>query len=528
MPTTAAALVAGLTLTLSACTGTGAEPSTSSASASGVRALALTGGGFRAHTGHSAVLLSALSQSGNDLGSVLGPTNTISANSAASWLLTQLSYSSAFDEMFSAPDAAANWDTSGYLGQIKSRYGPKADSGCSKTLAPICDAAPELEPYLTMVSVAGGQTSSWQDTMTGLLFDPYDMTTELEGVTLASPRQPWSQGKDLLWATGVVTDQAVITSDGDQISFYTVDDQTEVVTTPVSLVSAQDGSPSGFLSGNPTLSFGPDVIAPGKNLAHLSAPSEISASEMGVIDAASVSSPAAALLSSSAYTSEIAGKSGPEFAAEVANLSPPFELNTMQYAGDTIAPGSPQELTSSPILRFADGGEGDNTSMAHLMRHLQDTSGGQDFRIFLIAHTQGKAIPDYDGWGSDVARVFGYQTQGGITKQCEGKQDCIPVTQSQVFDRSALKKPSEAWSYKREGVDMKFACLNVQTVDNSALGITPGAQGQVCVLQTLSDLGLVPASEAQFDKYQQFLEAIVSGIADHGGWPMIQKALGLP
>ena len=89
--------------------------------------IALSGGGWRAHTGHSAWIMSLLNNGQISLNEALQNVGAISSNSGGSWFSSKLMFSSKFDKAISAPNAITNWKTTGWLGQQQGYF---LNAGC--------------------------------------------------------------------------------------------------------------------------------------------------------------------------------------------------------------------------------------------------------------------------------------------------------------------------------------------------------------------------------------------------------------
>ena len=224
-----------------------------------------------------------------------------------------------------------------------------------------------------------------------------------------------------------------------------------------------------------------------------------------------------------------------EYAFYARNLAPAYYLKDMSFAGNANVPkADPEDLAESTVVRFADGGYGDNTSTGHMLRYLQDAEEIDNFEVFIVAHDDSpSAGTQFGGYSDDIAQVFGYQVSDGTTQECSGsgsKQVCIPTTQAQVFEQSAVDGVEPAWQQTIDGIPLTYGKYQATTVDNAALGIAGGATGTVHVFQSVSNVGDIPTDGTTFKDYENLMNAIVTGITQEtdGAWPYVAAAMGAP
>ena len=499
--------------------------------------IAFTGGGFRAHTNHAAWLMSAVENSSLDLNGVMANVDSLASNSGGSWFLTQLAWSQPFSSAISSGDISTYQQT-GYLGQLETYYNQYSWS-CPSFLQFICDLSGDISPYLALASSAGGTDLSWRDVVNNMVFEPYNMNTTLQNTTTSSTRQPWAQDKSLVLASSVLTQIAILNEQGwletlDK-GFYTTESQPSTSqTTPFGVTVPGGGmrGNSGFLAGNQTFNYGGDSSDPNSGLVSTSIPAVQNTSNLPIIDAASISSAAAG---AGASVSALEGLGVPTIAAsetayKAANLAVPMQLGSMTYAPNISSSDGASALANGQYARFADGGYGDNTGVAHLVRHLQDNNAADGFDIVLFDDEDSGVVSNSSGqsygMGINGAQLFGY---GGFptNQQCFGSH-CVEVPSPQVFDSSAALNTAPTWEYSNNGVKMSYGSYQVSTVANDTFGVQAGSTGTVHVFSTYSNVGDVPTSSTTFTDYDQLMDAIQTGVTSNGGWQYLQAALNLP
>lgn len=147
--------------------------------------VAFAGGGWRAHTGHSAWVMSLLtanknspggslsSVSGNpkSLESAFSNVKTISANSGGSWFSTMLMYDADFVNEITSSEAMSNWGSTdntnpmqGWLGKQKNYF--EAHQGICDTEDPFLQKICMTMDYLSAATIA----FSWDDLVKNAVF----------------------------------------------------------------------------------------------------------------------------------------------------------------------------------------------------------------------------------------------------------------------------------------------------------------------------------------------------------------------
>lgn len=91
------------------------------------RYLALSGGGWNAHSSHAGLLagaMDALAATGkdNNIDNLLGQVKKLSSSSGGTWFSTQLSYADAFRKQFESRSGRDSYTTSGYNGELRKLF----------------------------------------------------------------------------------------------------------------------------------------------------------------------------------------------------------------------------------------------------------------------------------------------------------------------------------------------------------------------------------------------------------------------
>jgi hypothetical protein len=91
------------------------------------RYLALSGGGWNAHSMHAGLLAGAmdvLAKTGkdNNIDNLLGQVEKLSSSSGGTWFSTQLSYADAFRKQFESQSGRDSYTTAGYNGELRKLF----------------------------------------------------------------------------------------------------------------------------------------------------------------------------------------------------------------------------------------------------------------------------------------------------------------------------------------------------------------------------------------------------------------------
>ena len=497
--------------------------------------LAFSGGGFYALNNHAAYLMAATSNSKKDLAGAMQHVRGLSGNSGGSWFLTLMGWSKPFADSISAGDVKA-WQTTGYLGQLEAIY-DFAETKCPEKYKALC---PYLSPLALLVLSGGGEELEWEEVVENLVYAPYGAGKTLADTTLTSPRNPWAKDKSLSFATALLTQQAVLNQRPAlellHKGFYSMDSKpSAAMTTSAALVSpgAGDQMRSRLLAGPATLSYGGNVNKPTTGLENAQALNPLNTDSLPISQAAAASSAAGASGASVAAVEalKIPDFTAPELSYLVRNLAPAFQLDSMTYSGPEIPPGdNAKALASGKYARFADGGYGDNSSVAQAVSSLQGNKPGEDFDIVLFddAAPEPVSTPSGEsyGLGDSGAKLFGYKNDSGVSQECFGKE-CVSVPSSQLFPSSAALNTRPKWEYREGDIGMSYSEYDVTTMDNEAFGVKAGTSGKIHIFSTFSGAEIVPLKIDDFKTYDRLMDVISGGISHHGGWKYLQAALGL-
>lgn len=502
--------------------------------------VAISGGGWHAHTSMAGWLAGLLDASPDaDLSQILGNVPVFAANSGGAWFITQLMYSSAMTSALQ--DDRDGWTgDQGYLGQLAVLFSGAYDDPCGGwdiAAATVCDNISSLQPYFGLVKMTGASTLNWTDLVPTFIYGPLGMADELADVRLSDldRRQDWAAGKDLLVTASLLSDEVVLTEAGtfSETQLY------GVVPADPDALPTQNFLPVVFSS------MGGDRVAPDLLLdgdldalywelsggpEHATLDASIDA-DVPIIDATAASSAAVGLFASERVLTEGGVSLGSSVVGYTASdLAPPVEFadDGLSFLG-TVPELTYDGLAGVRVARLADGAYLDNSGVATLLRHLDDN--GLLVDGFHVVAFNSTSVEDVQTGAAQIpesiALLFGYREPDAGNKVlfCYSGVCCNSYS-SQVFEPTPWDTASPQWSYADGSTSLRYYELSVTTVDNPTFGVTGGVRGTfgVFLSEDLSSSSL-PVTSAQMSHYSEIYQAIRTGVVEHGGWAWLERAL---
>jgi hypothetical protein len=546
----------------------GATPDAVGIPAPYVSYVAISGGGFRSHTAQAGWTLGMLdafrveeSDPKKTLADLTTKIDAISSNSGGTWFLSQLAFSEKFANSLEAADAYADYasttdpETDGYLGQIHDIY--DNGRGCSDLdalLRVLCDDVASLKPWLILYSVADGLGLNWVDVVDKLVFAPFDMNVELNDTDINGTRQPWAKHLDLVFASSMLTEAAVLNERGilhaEDKGFYsafadTADVPTQVTATPVafSSVSGEADASFFFAAGAMNAEYGDDASDP-TEFRDSAVLSTSRTANIPVIQAASASSAAAGALASVGALEQLKLPvpliTNAEVAYEASDLAPAFSVGSdMTYVAAVSGDDDASDFASAELFRLADGAYADNLGVAYLIKHLSDTNQlVDDFNVVAFVNSTGD-LAAKTHVTNDVAWLFGVKPEfpdvpADQVRECgDVAKYCVALMSPQVFETAGFATATNVWQYpakKSETTNLYYVKYSVTIAENETFGITDadvvGTTGFFHVFVSLAaDAPDVPTSEATFTAYDNLLTTTYEGVTKGGGWAHLNDAL---
>ncbi|WP_299767271.1 hypothetical protein [uncultured Dokdonia sp.] len=519
--------------------------------------VAFAGGGWRAHTGHTAWTMSLLETNGNKLDNVFQHVESIGSNSGGSWFSTMLIYSPKFVTNIETI-ALKNWgDTmnGGWLGGQQNLFNDI--SHCSSASGEAYSAC--------VISYYSGIHLEWNEVVKSLVFKDYF----LNGKTLNGSRQSWANDKSLFLASTMLTNNVVLNAaggvsgrgynqfyqacynstanthgkNGGSCSSGVVPDVTPVIfSSSAQSTNSNLTMPPFFPEAGASTQFNiaySQQTDNNPNTGNASIANPINNDQVEVLHAAAASSAAVGFAASENASG------GWDFSYAADNSALNFSLKNGIATYDVAQDGtSISDLASSISVSFADGGAVDNSGVAQIVNFLQANGDDTDFHIVAFDNVQSPpfhigAGPTLAEAGNDIASLFGYGLCEGNTF-CSGFNcggTCVAVPELQVFESKTLTSTPVTWSYPAKPSKymntpkLIYTKYKVTTVANPAMGIKEKSTGYLHAFTCYYyNATTVPENNKEsFLTYEEMMQFINDGLKanNNEGLAFLEKALGL-
>ena len=514
--------------------------------------LSLSGGGWHAHTTHVAWVMGALDGMASDgksrtLEALTEHVDAISSNSGGSWFLSMLAFSDAFKRQVESY-TSYEYCMTGWLGEQEIIF--------------------NNDYYDNDWPNKGGTDTSkmlkdWVASAQNCIFKPLDLYETLNSIKLTDPHLHWAQDKALVLATslgtglkldlvGIMTEPGVVLNEYDsKKNTYTYDNPanvyTQVAATPVLLTSLGDSGQkrsSPFTAGDFTLAYS-DVSS------KINYDANALQSKLSIFAAATCSSAAFGYAATKGQISvgDYLSGAGPGSAV-------PMQIaeNGIKLVAGGIQQGASEDNANAHYMRFIDGGYVDNTSVAYLMKHLQENALDNNFKIVLFMNDTGSDSEKTQNRDlnvdASVAKIFGkydlnteHQTTwlGGALEWWVGLDP--RVMSPNIFNSKSWNSIQEIYGgYKdvpigddfgKKKIYLQYRVYNVTTKENTTLGIKAGSKGELHVFTNymphatpMPGQPFGPNIEESFDMYHAMVTTVRTGF---GGdyWSHLKRALNL-
>ena len=508
--------------------------------------VAFAGGGWRAHTGHSAWTISLLDNGSKSLSDVFTNVGTMSSNSGGSWFSTMLMFSSDFVNDIEAKDAVNTWTTtSGWIGKQRQLFdaAPCGDEPEGIYLECVFD-------YYTNKPYTGG--TYWKLMVENLVFKDYS----LGGTTLNGAHQSWAADKPLLLASTLLTNTVVLNDEGNTDNNHRYYQVCLSPSTPVlngdsgsncSNGTPKDVTPATFSSVPSGLSYLPSPFFPELGTDTSSSLFNLGYTADYVIEDAPkfpatitlpLTSDNVPVMTAAAASSAALGFGASERITGLFDLSNTFSDDAVSFSmanGNVqymaAAGMDVQQLAGQTVVRLADGGAADNSGVAQLVRSLQLNQQADGFNIVAFDNVSTITTPKNGGAnvGIDIASLFGYSDP--LCVNLEVTEYCITTPDLQIFDASTLNSTAATWTYGTGSNQLVYTKYDITTKANPVLGIAGGTRGTMhsftCAYPTAETAPI--DGDPNFDEYDAMFKFINKGLNDKSGVGLkyLQTALGL-
>ena len=542
----------------------------------------------------------------------------ISANSGGAWFLTQLAYSKRFRDAFQSLRSTNNYNSTGFNGQTRALFGPAipghviassislaikqklqaalgplAPDNAVDTIVSVLQSSGALEAIQLLGPGAVSTGFDWPKFVEQYVYAPYGIYDEIKNLTLGSQRNDWASSKKLIIASAVQSKPAMIQRRGGSYVLTKANStipNNDAFALPLSFVSS---GTSASASSAYTLEMVASRRVPAPlSLDHVqtdlsgevesritdnligfdgSLRDRVRARSVGVIEAAIASSSfAAAAATPSIYPrvsidSSLYSFSTDKIAYALADIlkkmSPSVEFESLDiessgfYGSGGTARQAINRVNQKKAARLADGGYADNTSVANVLRHIQDVEGVvAPFEITLFMNTDSDPLTGIrmrtDAKGgltsfllpADVTALFG--NKNGSHTDGLTVASLVPGSSRSVsprvfkddafYTRSGVRvEPRFVYNAAHVGIQIQGYRLRVETVSNRSFGIAGGQKGFVNLFVASNKKSLAgPKTNAILDAYDNnftyYRDAIANQSNGSGyGYPFLKEAFDL-
>ena len=503
--------------------------------------VAFAGGGWRAHTGHSAWNIAMMAGGSRKLKDIYANTGVISSNSGGSWFSTMLMFSKDFVSDIESDKAVSQWGTreGGWLGHQEHIF--NNTDGCSLLSGYAFD-------FCVFAEQTGSDVLHWHDIVEDVVYAKYTLGNS----TLSAPRVKWAAEKELLLAGSLLTQEVQVSSQDEDYNFYqaclspatpqrsgsgtaTCSNGSPQMVSPITFYSMPAGKSDGDLPFLRANSGSPDF-----NLMYMddgwTGDSKKETTIQNTLSTANTTIVAAAAASSAAVGFAAMQPVSHHWVYEYAtyDMAPSFSLAGGAVNFRTTDDYSTDQLANEKIVKIADGGPVDNTGVAQLVSHLQSTGRGDNFEIVAFDNAAALTkVGNYGVMGGDFANLFGVGVCNG-DQFCSGNDCggvCINIPNPKIFEVRSLDV-IPVWNPKMNGSDdmqLIYTPYNVTTVDNAEYNIKGGSTGIVhafsCVWTSAATEPQNDEHDATFNQYKSMFTFINNNVREDTEGMKILKAV---
>jgi len=533
--------------------------------------VAFAGGGWRAHTGHAAWVMSLLASNntagGCDLSDLSGnPTcladaftnvKTVSGNSGGSWFSTMLMYDTTFVNQITGSKAVQNWGAfssknpnQGWLGKQENYWATFSAKCGSDTAATYLECV--LDHYFSPQCCAPfhPQTPNWSQFVQDLVYKGYDWQSY--GNLSSNTRQAWAKDKSLLMAGTWLTNSVLLNHNSDE-TYYQV-----CLTPAVDSMSGDDGSWCLDRSNGQKVSM-PDVLpvtfsSLAENEPGLRAPSFISTrsntfnlgysgayafsttpSKKNTLQSGNIKTDSIPVMWAAAASSAAGGYAASYTVADphlpsscdisqwdciyhARNMALGFKVpdgkNQVAFVSDKTLDGiSLDDLSTDRLMRIADGGAIDNSGIAQLIGYLQLNKLDTNFNIVAFDDVQINDASDKTKYpSSDISYMFdgAPSDQVCVDKVCVGVPGLVIVAPDSASSNPITK---HTWmvidaSGSTTGDFLHYYIYEVETLKNDTFNINGSSKGTIHVFASeFGCAGTAPENQNDFSCYGEMVQS---------------------
>ena len=512
--------------------------------------VAYAGGGWRAHTGHAAWIISLLQNGTISLDDAFDNVGVIGSNSGGSWFNTMLAMSEDFATQIQADSAHENWVKTGWIGQQQDLFQHTKD----------CDGTfDKWYGYtLCIMDKHDNDTYNWATLIDSVVYKEYPIGE----ATLSESRNTWASDKTLLVAASLLTPNVLLNDYGKDLfddgrekyqyymachspsspdlGTFRLAADCENRTRPYHEVSPVifSGLPATSSDKIPpllpalgsddhfTIGYSEVILDDDPNHKEAALTNSVNCKTTPAIQAATASS---AALGFEAYVRSLDLKWWWAEAYGARDFAPSFSFkgSAKFKKADSL---TVDELASEVIVRLADGGPLDNSGVAQIVKYLQLNGKPDGFNIIAFDNVMS-AFPGDDSEthanakvGPDIANLFGAALCGEDSNEfcfvgcgIEEVLGCVEVPKLQIFELDSLLNQNHTWRVDSAGMQLIYTQYSVSTVDNSYFGIEGNHKGTLHAFTCVAPDAKTAPTSSDFTPYFDMFNFIYNALnADSG------------
>lgn len=536
--------------------------------------LSFSGGGYHAQTAGAAWVMAVTDRIDSDVDGMMENVGAISSISGGTWFVTLLAYSGTYLESVQAPDASSTYATSG--------SGSYFDAVMNRTSAPglglvgVGQEKQDIIEFLDSLNKAGSALPlelDWQEYVDDNVYlkgeGAWNLYAELKSKTLdgSDSRNPWAESMPLLFTGSLLTQQPALSRQGMlgantlTVAYPSMSENYSNGIPPTAAPLIMAGMGSSSLDTPPLLpgtASSSDLEAtysvfPTKGSTTTRYAAASPQGGLGVMQAGSISSAAGGnfvdipvmeeFLNSLHIDAPLRQFAALEVSRSIMGLAPAYRMGSpMTEIALPDLPETPADLASARVVRLADGGFTDTSSVASIMTLLATNDLDDGFNLLFFDNRHGGLLYSNDSpsgqakntfyTGAGVATLFGFKQTWDRSPRynqtnCDFGRFCYVGVLPHVFsneptpgdyvywekdadDNLAPVKPPVLVETTRGSEDCNsranYLRYEVTTIDNPLFNVKGGKKGTLHVV--VARAGRQPAHAPKFACFQSMVDWI--------------------
>jgi hypothetical protein len=536
--------------------------------------LSFSGGGYHAQTAGAAWVMGVTDRIDGDVDEMMENVGGISALSGGTWFLTLLAYSPRYLESLEAPDASSTYATPGSGSYFDAVMNQRSFGGLEDV-----DLYDRQKDILALIRWLNSEDSSsqpeagWQKFVDEGVYlkgdSTWDLYEELKNETLDGPdsRNAWAASMPLLFTSSLLTEQPALSRPGPlgvntlTVAYPTMSGfyKNNIPPAAAPMIIAAMGSSS--LDAPPLLPGAGNSsdfeatysVYPSTDSTTTQFAAATDQGGFGILQTGSVSSAAVGnfvdvpvleqVISALPIGDQLRNLAAVGVAKSLGALAPAYNLSSpMTEITPADLPKTPAELASERVVRLADGGITDKSSVASIMTLLATNDLDDGFNLLFFDNRPGgfmKSTARPTGGdqntfytGVNAATLFGFKqiwdsTPGYSREVCPLPGICWEGVSPHIFDNEPNPGDYVYWKTDADGslapvkppvlvetvrgsaeCNSKASYLRyeVTTIDNPLFNVKGGKKGTLHVLVARADQK--PGIPEKFNCFQPMVDWI--------------------